>query len=571
MTSRYTPKPGSPGLPTKGGPSSASPRPHAMLDLKATEVSVTDPANEMRALESPESETAQASPPSVATPETTPPEAPAPTISEADKADTDVPDGVAPTSEPPAKPAPPAPPTFFTTFGESFPYGYVAAALLGGLLAIGGSELVRSPARSPLTGIAAEQERQTANLEKRLAVLEQTAKQPSVDVGISAKVTALETRLARTEEAAPLTADLKQAHDALGEKVAALKQDLAVTAPPADLIQRLAKIEEQFTALAATASDPKAGAVPQLAAFSQKLAEIDAKTVELAKANASIQSGTSERDQALAALKTEIAEIMRTLAATATSDERLQANLGTLGGDLTSAKTSLEKLSATIDAQAKSALKPDDIAAAAAPLAARAEALEARVQTLLDGEAARKAVDRRIVLSLELATLKRTIESGRDFSRELAAVKTAAGDQPLGLEALDRFQDKRLPKFADIESEFHTVSFAMIQAATEPADGSVMDRMLSGAGSFVRIRKLTHSAEDKSAEAVVGRMGAALKTGDLETVLVEAKTLPAAALEIGEAWLAKVEARHAVDRALADVESRLKANLAAETPSSPSR
>jgi hypothetical protein len=58
-------------------------------------------------------------------------------------------------------------------------------------------------------------------------------------------------------------------------------------------------------------------------------------------------------------------------------------------------------------------------------------------------------------------------------------------------------------------------------------------------------------------------MESALNEGRLSGVLNEAKALPPPAAEAAHDFLAKVEARNAVDKALAAVEMQLKASLSA--------
>jgi hypothetical protein len=57
-------------------------------------------------------------------------------------------------------------------------------------------------------------------------------------------------------------------------------------------------------------------------------------------------------------------------------------------------------------------------------------------------------------------------------------------------------------------------------------------------------------------------METALNEDRLADVLQEANALPAPAHDVAQDFLAKVQARDAVDRALASVETQLKASLA---------
>ena len=106
----------------------------------------------------------------------------------------------------------------------------------------------------------------------------------------------------------------------------------------------------------------------------------------------------------------------------------------------------------------------------------------------------------------------------------------------------------------------------MLDAEAEPADATLVDRLLSGARSIVRVRKAGHAADDTSLEATIGRMEAALKDGRLAEVLANAKKLPPKAALAGEDWVRKVEARQAVEQAMADIEAPLKASLGRSKP-----
>jgi hypothetical protein len=102
----------------------------------------------------------------------------------------------------------------------------------------------------------------------------------------------------------------------------------------------------------------------------------------------------------------------------------------------------------------------------------------------------------------------------------------------------------------------------MLDADAEPTDGSVVDRLLTGAKSIVRVRKVNHAPGDNSAEAVIGRMETALRDSRLGDVIEEAKKLSDKVRAPAKAWLAKIDGRFAVEKALADIEAQLKGSLA---------
>ncbi len=163
-------------------------------------------------------------------------------------------------------------------------------------------------------------------------------------------------------------------------------------------------------------------------------------------------------------------------------------------------------------------------------------------------------------MSLELQNLKRVIERGQKYAVELADVqKIAAGK--VDLSALEKFKDQGVPPLADLNKDFRETANKAIDAETEPVEGGVVDRLIAGAKSVVRVRKVSHDASDKSAEAVIGRMELALNEGRLGDVITAAKDLSPKAAEAAAPFLEKVAARSGVDTAVAQLEAQLKTSL----------
>jgi hypothetical protein len=225
----------------------------------------------------------------------------------------------------------------------------------------------------------------------------------------------------------------------------------------------------------------------------------------------------------------------------------------------------LDSLKGEIDERLRGAARSTDIA----PLQARLAAIDKDLQTISKSEADRSTNTTRVLLSLELAGLKRVMDRGEPFVVELGAVKKASSDKPdlkLNLAPLERHMRDGVPTLADLTKSFRKVSNAMLDSESEPADASIVDRLLSGARSIVRVRKAGPSADDTSLDATIARMDAALKEGRLAEVLEQGKKLPPKASLVAEDWLKQVEARQAVDQAMADIEGQLKSSLAGNRP-----
>lgn len=365
---------------------------------------------------------------------------------------------------------------------------------------------------------------------KRLAVLEKAVSQrPAAAAGdVATKLAAAETRLKGLEEQARSLSALADAQT----KLAADTKALAARVPPPELADRLAKIE---TALAAaSAADPSARG-PQSAALAAKLADIEKLAGDALDA---AKSGTARTDRDVAVLKTEAGRLA----------QRFDA------------------LRSEIDERIRGTAKSADLA----PALARLATFEQELQGFLKGEGERNTNAQHVVLALEVANLKRAMDRGDRYAPELDAVRKAAG-KTLDLTPLERYSLEGVPTLPALTKDFRRVANAAIDAETEPADASVWDRLVSGAKSIVRVRKTGHTADDTSAEAVAGRMEAALKEGRIGEVLAQGAKLPPKSAAAAEDWLRKLQARHAVDQSIADIETALKTSLAARSAPEPKR
>ena len=393
----------------------------------------------------------------------------------------------------------------FRKVGSNAHLSHAAAGVLGAALTL---------AVAGVLGLLAGRQTSVApDMARRLAALEQQAqaqaRQPALSAGFADKLAAADKRLSSLEEQARAIAALKAEHARLASEAKELQTRIG--AP--DTAERIARLE---TGLAALSGDGAVGGkvdTQGVARLAARLAELEKGAGEAGEAKA---AGTRlERD--LAALKAEAAGLRQGLAALkAEVEEAIPAKLAGIERDLHAEKRT-------------------------------------------EGE--RSAGTRRVLLALEVAGLKRAIERGDSYARELESAKRAAGGA-LDLTALDRSSATGVPPLGALVQEFKHVSAAALDAESTPAEASVLDRLMAGARSVVRVRKTQYAPEDASAEAVLARMEAALKDGNLGEALAQGKRLPPKAAAAVAGWLSRLEARFAADRAVAEVEARLKSSLA---------
>lgn len=456
-------------------------------------------------------------------------------------------------------------------------FTHTIAGIAGGFLALLGAETL-GPQIGEQLGIPGlgTGSQQTSLMQQRLTDLEAQVKKgpPTAAVApeLAQRIAATDRKIADLEKVAAEVAGLREANAKLAADAKAMAERAAKGEGTADAA-RLAKLEEQIaTMVAAAAADPQKQRIPQIAALAGKVAdlestlatqlsqvrqgvtkEIDARLAQSQEASEAARSGTVRVDRELAGVKSEATRLGQRVDGLKTTADKLEQSVKSLQDDTTALK-------ADIAAQMKSVAKPADVSAAIAPVTQKLAALDKSVETIAKREDDRRGTAERIVLSLELANLRRAVDRGGAFAAELAEVKKLG--PKLDLKALEANKDKGVPTIADLTKDFRALSHEIIAADKVEPNAGVVDRLLSSAKAVVRVRKTDAASDDGSAEAIVARMDAALKAGQPVKVAEEAKKLSSQALAVAKPWLERVEARGTIDKALAAIDAELKSALA---------
>ena len=446
-------------------------------------------------------------------------------------------------------------------------FSHMAAGIFGGALALTGSQWGLQQLGIETPGLPVSQSQ--ASLEQRLKALEtQTATADSTK-----SIASLEERLASVEKSTDTIAALKESQSRLVAETKAALASSASDAGVPEQLERVAKLEDQIKSLVdAGANDPNAGRLAQLATLTGKVSDletslttqltalrksvaddVEARIASVTESSAAAKSGTQRIDKDIAGVKSDAALQTEQLQSLKTDNDRLNATLKMAQDETTALKTSLEELRAVT-------AKPSDVSSAIKPVGDKLAGLEVNVASLVKAEEARRSTAERVLLSLELQNLKRALDGGQKYASELAAVQKASSGK-FDVATLDKFKDSGVPPLPDLARDFRSTANSAIDADTDPVEGGVVDRLIAGAKAVVRVRKVDHAADDKSAEAVVGRMETALKEARLPDVLSEAKALSPKAQAAAQLFLDKVAARVSVDTAVGAIEQQLKTSL----------
>jgi hypothetical protein len=448
-------------------------------------------------------------------------------------------------------------------------------------------------------------------LTNRIATLEAELKELAADTSEST----LRDKIARVEfdvvaaggwkdKVAALEADQRKAADAVKAAEAKLAEIAAQPAGDASIdpavSKRLDTMEEQLRTIAEASKTGEGGNIAGLAALTGRISDFESElqsrvdgvkkafeerlVSEVAALDSRLAEGLTAGSGAtvqIATLKEGNLRLGRDIEGLKLTSERLEQSIGGVRGSTEEIRTEIQKLTDadgattkridSLSADLTSALGQrvtvDDLAKSLEPLSAKLAAVEADIGTLKTNESSRNEAASRILLSLELTNLRRAIERGGSFAKEMAAVRAIA-PKDLDLAPLAQHAEAGLPSVASLEGGFVAAANAALDAErTGDPEASVIDQLWSGAQSIVRIRK-TGEVAGNTTEAVVARMEQRLAQSDLEGVSREAADLgekPKAAMAF---WLGQVEARLTVDRSLASIEDELKKLIGGATASS---
>jgi hypothetical protein len=441
-----------------------------------------------------------------------------------------------------------------------------------------------------------------------------------VPVQIEQRIAALEQRSAgaaasavKPEEISKLSQEIQAAQDRLkdlsklNEEVAALSKEVeAIKAQPQGggktaggaeaagngraeaqaLRERLDKLENALTTLSsATTSDGGQNAIAPFAQFSSKMADlesslntqiselrsslikdIDSKVAETAEASSKAAAGTQRLDREIAAVKTDTARLEQRAETLKVATDKLGETLRAVKEQAATIKVELDGLKGDVEQQFTKVARPADVEKAIQPVTEKISSIEKDLGSVVASEDARKANAERIVLSLQLANLKRVLDRGQPYASELEDVKKVAGDA-IDVSALEAHAGQGVANARDLTRRFQDVAYQIINADTADKDASVMDRLLAGAKSIVQVRRTDDAtAKADGPEAAVARIERELKQGNLAKALAEVEKLPDSGKQAAKGWIGELRARASVDKAIAAVEDQLKASLGGAKP-----
>jgi uroporphyrinogen-III synthase len=198
-------------------------------------------------------------------------------------------------------------------------------------------------------------------------------------------------------------------------------------------------------------------------------------------------------------------------------------------------------------------------------LAKEVAALEKKVPNIVGDTQSSQA--RALVLSI--GQMRESVRAGRSFESELAAlnvlvekndnIKIALTDS---LNELAKISTTGAPSLQMLQSQFDELAGKIVQVGLMPTDGGWVQRTLARLTESVKWRR-TDNLAGNGVEAIVARAERALKSRDVVKAIKELSVLEEYPAALTKEWLVGAEAYMIAEKALAELQTRAVAQMAA--------
>ena len=277
---------------------------------------------------------------------------------------------------------------------------------------------------------------------------------------------------------------------------------------------------------------------------------------------------SGELDKRIAALETANADNgPKAVAAAQTAQQAVQTGqqlttqVKDLRADIDAARGEIPGLAARVAKLETEAPKANDADLSA--LAARLDKIEAALaapksESRVAPEKPAPA-DNASAIAIIAGEIEDKLAAGAPFGTEVAALQRLGVD-PAQLASLQAVAGGA-PTGSALAESFDAVAPQVLAAASPAESGGVLDRLLAHIHGLVRVHVLGESARDDP-EAIVSRIGAECRRGDIAGAVAAFDKLPAAARQAAGDWPVKARARQAADAALQSIREAAVGRLA---------
>ena len=347
---------------------------------------------------------------------------------------------------------------------------------------------------------------------------------------INQQIKSIELELAKPRAPTIKTADLKNLSDRLNALTTTTRE---VKSSAEKSIQRSVLLEKALKAAGETIKGANDGTQGSLIAQNLRLADFENQI--------KLVTGNLEKLQKIVTTNTPSTEYESTIAEIQEEARQLKDKIATLDN---------------LNAQATTAMMKATEAASK---------IDQRITSLEQSDRS-EDTGRLAAVSFAIEGLIKKIENGGGFEHELSIV-TAALQPNENLNSLKKIAPTGIKSIAQLQAEFPPVLKSILNAdEAQPATG-VVAKIVGSAKSLIKIRRIGE-IEGNSREAIIARLEARVKAGDLAAALIAAKKLEGASVEVAKDWVQALEERLKTIELIKNIRNDVISNLELNTASS---
>ncbi|MEO0546505.1 MAG: hypothetical protein AAF035_06125 [Pseudomonadota bacterium] len=451
-------------------------------------------------------------------------------------------------------------------------FGKLVAAVIGGLIALGGagglqyvgllgvpggsakaidpnafasSDLFNSTTTA-LTDRIASLEGTVATVSETPAAVDASAIKEAVDAAVVVRLAELPSAAGNEDRAQ--VAGLATSLEAVEAQTQTLSQQASENEKAvSNLSQTLAALKTDMATLSSSISSGAAGEDASLAALDGRLNDLKAQIDGLSAApadeaipleslagleagmTAATQAGASNAEQ-IANLAKRVQSFETAMAAQAAQSDRLAQIVTDTVRSV--AAEPMAQLQAKVDARLTD-------------LDQEVQGQKQAVTSLV--EQSQNGADKKAARAIAAAALVNDINRGVPFAASLTVMQQFVdGDE---LSPLAPYAQTGIITAVGLDTQFGALRGELVTAGMKSEADSPLDRLKTAAWSLVKVQPL-NAVEGDDAQAIASRIAAALKTQDLTTADTEWAKLPDASKAVSKDWHAALAARVLADRLL---------------------
>jgi hypothetical protein len=320
----------------------------------------------------------------------------------------------------------------------------------------------------------------------------------------------------------------------------------------AGLGDRLSELNQQILSGSGDGGSGDAEAIRS--ALASEISSLNERVDSLAQSMPAQGDGAAAGNEALSGLSDRVSALESETTGSGNAEEiaQLQDSISQLKSRVDEMATSIDNTNSRI-ASLETQVNDLDMLVKT-EVAPRMDAVTQAAEAATEGQRVARAISARALTAV--------LDNGGSFTNELAAAETLLG----GREAISELQPiaaKGIRSREALVAEFDDIANRVLDAEPVPEGQGLLSKFMESAKSLVKVRP-AGPIEGGSPGAVLSRMEAALKAGNLDSVVSEWEALPVSGKTASADWIGAVRDRMTAKRLIGQIIDQLSSEASSQ-------